>query len=514
MSVLTTRQRDLLQILLRAQAPLGAAELAAEMQLTARQVGYDLKGIRRWLARQEIELKVTPGQGVELNCPPEQYTILTQELNNETNFQLVLTVEQRQQLIAIVLLVVTEPMILYQLEQLVQMSRTTLLKDLDEIETWLETMSLTLERRPNYGVCIQGRERRRRQALTALIWGETPFGLPLTRLSHEQGLAFPMGADAALLPIVDRAAEIIARWDVRRSFAQVAYAEAQLGGRFTDDAVLYLALTLALQTGRVAAGHYLSVDDEMVDWLQTSPVWPVAEQIAHRQGWQTPDPWPEDEVADVAMHILSTPRNERWPGDLDIDAGFSTLIDDLMEQIEEAYALPALSQDRTLRDGLVIHIIPACLRQRFNLWAPPSAPATILSDKYTFEHKLAHRLAANIAEQTEVMLPANEVNGIALLLRAAYIRERPNRTRRVFVVCPSGMATAQLLVARLKARFPHLSTLEVLSLRELNPTTSAAAELIITTTPLPEAIQRNATVIQVHPLLLPEDVEAITQWLA
>ncbi|MGC8000323.1 hypothetical protein, partial [Salmonella enterica] len=85
-------------------------------------------------------------------------------------------------------------------------------------------------------------------------------------------------------------------------------------------------------------------------------------------------------------------------------------------------------------------------------------------------------------------LPASEINNVALLLRAAYIRERPNRLQEVIIVCPSGMATAQLLVARLKTRFPHLGALRVVSLRELNRTVTASAELIITTVPLPDTI--------------------------
>ena len=47
---LTTRQRDLLHILLDAEAPMGAAELADQMQLTPRQVNYGLNGLKKWLA--------------------------------------------------------------------------------------------------------------------------------------------------------------------------------------------------------------------------------------------------------------------------------------------------------------------------------------------------------------------------------------------------------------------------------------------------------------------------------
>ncbi len=514
MTALTTRQRDLLQLLLRANLPLGAAELAAEMQLTPRQVTYDLKSVRRWLSQHNVALKITPGIGVELECSPDRQLALVAKLNAAPNLQLVLTAGQRQQLIALLLLFSAEPMILYQLQQLLQMSRTTVLKDLDALEAWLDERQVTLERRPNYGFWIACSEQERRQTAAALLWGKTPFGPPLTTMNHKKGLVFSLGADAHLLEAVQETAGIIARWDMRRAASQVAYTEAQLGGRFTDDAVLHLALVLAIQAQRVQDGNVTAVAPPHLHWLQSLPVWPIAAHIARRMGWHTPTPWPASEIAYITMHILATPRNERWPGDLDLDESFSTLIERLIQHIVQAYNLPNLAQDKTLHDGLVIHIVPACFRQRFNLWLPTLSPATTLSEKYTFEYDLAQQVADIVNEHAQVTLPQDEINNIALLLRAAYIRERPNRLQRVIVVCPSGMATAQLLVARLKARFPRLGTLEVLSLRELDRKQLGTAELLITTAPLPDTVSDKIKVIQVHPLLLPEDIETITQWLA
>lgn len=515
MTALTTRQRDILHVLLTAQRPLPAADLAAQVQLSPRQVHYDLKGLKSWLAQRNMLLEVVPGVGVALAGSSEQSLLLQQELNEKARFQLVLSVEQRQQLLALVLLETAVPLILYQLQQMAQVSRTTILKDLDEVESWAKTVGLRLERRQNYGVWLHGSEQAQRQALAALLWGETTFGQPLTSMTHTQGLAFELKRDAKLLPLVEQANAIIRAWDTRRMFGQVAFAEAQLGGRFTDDAVLYLALILAIQTARVQSERTVSLDEKTLAWLQALPIWPIAARMAQQMGWQLNGNWPESEIGCIALHILTAPRNERWPGDLEIDEAFSELMDELAQRAAAAYGLPELEQDKTLRDGLVIHLIPACLRLRFKLWLPQTLPATALSERYAFEHELARSLAEVVAEKTAVILPTSEINNIALLLRAAYIRERPNRLQEVIVVCPSGMASAQLLVARLKTRFPHLGALRVVSLRELNRAVTAQAELIITTVPLPETIlAKPENVIQVHPLLLPEDVERITQWLA
>jgi mannitol operon transcriptional antiterminator len=146
------------------------------------------------------------------------------------------------------------------------------------------------------------------------------------------------------------------------------------------------------------------------------------------------------------------------------------------------------------------------------VWLPTSQHGVALSQDYIDEHSLAHELADIVEQHTQVTLAANEINNIALLLRAAFIRERPNRSQEVIVVCPSGMATAQLLMARLKARVPRLGNLRVVSLRELSSKVGTA-ELIITTVPLPDTFKSNVKVIKVHPLLLPEDIETITHWL-
>ncbi len=515
MASLTTRQRDILQLLVNSNEPLGSADLAKQMELTSRQVNYGLKGLRVWLEQRDVTLKVTPGVGAQLLCSPEKCQELIQELAANARFQLVLSAEERQQLMALILLVAEEPLILYQLQQMTEVSRSTVLKDLEPIEGWLYSHGLRLERRTNYGFGILGTEIAHRQALSALLWGQTPLGKPLNKISHAQGLIFELGTDANLMPIVEKVRTIFNHWDLQRTFGQVAYAEAQLDGRFTDDAVLDLALNLAVQADRVKSSNTVLIEESTMAWLQTLSVWPVSAQIAKHLGWRTQTKWPETEIAYVAMYFLAAPRNDRWPGDLEIDNTFTELIDDLMSQIVNTYGLPHLGHDKTLRDGLVIHIIPACLRRRFNLWIPDSLSQTGLSDKYQFERELATILVDIIEQRTAVQLPDNEINNIALLLRAAYIRENPELVREVIVVCPSGMATAQLLVARLKARFPRLGTIQVVSLRELDQEIIHSAELIITTVPLTGAANEPLdNVIQVHPLLLPEDIETITQWLA
>jgi mannitol operon transcriptional antiterminator len=266
---------------------------------------------------------------------------------------------------------------------------------------------------------------------------------------------------------------------------------------------------------RVQSGHHLEdMDDQLVDRLQATAIWPVAVYIAKRLGQDLGSTWKPADVAGVAMEMLAAPRNGILPGEMERNSDFSELMARLMMTISQAFEISKLKHDRMLENGLYNCIVPACFRQRFNLWFPAALNTTNLPEQHEREYGIAEEISRRVQAHTGVTLPQSEINNLVILLRAAYIRNRNYRFERIFVVCPSGMATAQLLVARMNVRFPYLSTLKVTSLRDLTPTLVASADLILTTVPLPKQFANSPNVIQVHPLLMPEDVEAITQFLS
>jgi len=213
------------------------------------------------------------------------------------------------------------------------------------------------------------------------------------------------------------------------------------------------------------------------------------------------------------MELLAAQRNEILPGELVQNKGFELDIQRIMDYISESFKISKLKHDKTLQNGLLNNIIPACFRQRFKLWSPDSLSKVDLPEQSERELGIAQGIVDIVLENTGVALSKNDLNILAMLLRAAYIRNR-SYLEHVIVVCPSGMATAQLLVARLSVRFPYLSSLEVVSMRDLTAAMVLSADLILTTVPLPRQYTGSLNVIRVHPLLMPEDIEAITRFLS
>jgi mannitol operon transcriptional antiterminator len=515
MITFTTRQREILKIILDVNRPIGSVELARLLHITPRQVNYSMKGVKVWLKQNGKDLNVLPGVGFAVDLTADQMHTLSQRINLLSDVQIVLSVSQRQQLLALFLLTRTEPVILAQLEQASGVSRMTILKDLDEIEGWLRGQHITLIRKPHFGIQISGAEHNCQQALAELLWGETSLSSdPVTIISHSDGLKFNLQGDARLLPLVGSVNRYLSGLQIRRAISLVAKAEEQLGGRFTDDAVLHLALLFAILTNRIQSGNHLVVDGKLLTYLQSMKMWPIASYVAGRLGREANSVWKTGDVGGIAMEMLAAPRNDAFPGELERESDFSALSERLIEHISQAFGISKIRHDRTLQNGLLNNIVPACFRQRFNLWFPVTLNNASLPEKYEKEHAVAGEVSELVHEFTGVTLPQSEINNLVVLLRAAFIRNRSYRFDRVIIICPSGMATAQLLVARLHARFPNLRNLEVVSLRDLTPSLISSSDLILTTIPLPRQYANNPKVIQVHPLLRPEDIESITQFLS
>jgi len=162
---LTNRQRSILKILLKTSRPINAIELAGLLNITPRQVVYSMPAIRDWLRQHDIDLSMLAGNSYAITISGPQAQALLQEIDSHANTQIVLSMSQRQQLLALFLLIKTGPFTFSKVEEILQVSRMTVFKDLDDIETWFTQEGITLVRKPRFGVQVTCTEKTRRQTI-------------------------------------------------------------------------------------------------------------------------------------------------------------------------------------------------------------------------------------------------------------------------------------------------------------------------------------------------------------
>ena len=188
----------------------------------------------------------------------------------------------------------------------------------------------------------------------------------------------------------------------------------------------------------------------------------MAAKIALRLAESPYEEWPDEKVALIVMYLLSALRNERWPGDLEVDSALENTLKEMMQQVVEKYPHSNLPENRILYDGILNLLFPAYYRQRFGIWLPQSSSNVSMIEHYGQDVKMAEKMVDGFFTRTGIRLPDENVMGMTMLLRAAILREQADQQQEVLVICPSGMATAQLLAARSPGKiiiFPQLPKL-------------------------------------------------------
>jgi transcriptional antiterminator len=96
--LLTTRERDILNLLLRETNPITTSVIAERLQISPRKVRYSLKGVQNWLTNQgDCELISTRNVGVQLVGSTVFVEELGENLLSNSTYRLILDSAQRQQ---------------------------------------------------------------------------------------------------------------------------------------------------------------------------------------------------------------------------------------------------------------------------------------------------------------------------------------------------------------------------------------------------------------------------------
>ncbi|HEC33100.1 MAG TPA: transcription antiterminator [Chloroflexi bacterium] len=525
-----SRSQNILLALLQAEGPVPAVELATRLNLSPRMVRYRLGQVGAWLAQHGGVLHKRPGRGLWIEASTEARDRILTQLRELSGYALALSPTERQHLLILTLLLEDQPTVAKRLQRRLGVSRSTLFKDLDRASAWCAAHRLSLVRRPGFGIVVEGEEQ---------DWREALVGFLLTNLGSQHLFFICSGGDPQealrrLSPIsvpVSTALTFLRSLQIAHARRAIALAETRLGVRFSDNTFAVLVLHVAVLITRVAQGKAVNVSPEVDRSLSGHPCFSVALEVLGEMARELGLPIPEGEATCLATKLIGAQVNHclpetaggrfdrmnvatlvkrlvgKQPDRVNVAALVKRLVNKAAELLD-----PRLGNDRQLAQELTTHLKPFLERLRFGV----GVHNPLLDDlKAAYPHVfwVAERLSMLLAEEIGQPVPEEETGYIAMYLGAALERLRPAPRRRVLVVCPMGTATSQLLASRLRAEFPQLDLVEVLSLREFLAQPLIAADAIISTVAsLP--LQTHLPMIHVHPLLPPADVARIRKWLA
>lgn len=496
-----TRVLRILRWLLAQDRPRSTASLGDALGLSQRVIRYRLDAVASFLDSRDLELIRQRGAGLYVEGPDVARETVREELAEYSTGPRVYARGERERiLLSSLLRAAPDPISLHELGQDLEVSTASARRDLKRIEAWLTNLDLVLVRHPGVGVSVIGPESKVRQALVQLLLEAIP-GDVLLELCDRPVL----GSRLAEVRVPVGLREHLAQLELHRT-AGVITERIFLGALDERHSEMIISLYLAVSAARIRLGHTLTMEAGRQRSLSDHPVSLTAGTLAAAFAEAYDLELRDAEVAGITEYLLGLAAIADQSGSE--ENHYQGLLDDILE-VAGHRIHPTLGVDLELRRNLAQHLERLAVRLRYGL--PVHNPLLAeVTERYPDIHSVARDLGSMISEHFVSSISDDEIGYLTMYLSGALERTRLRPTRRACVVCPSGMATAWVLVSRIQTEFPQLELTKVMSARAYMQLDVQDIDVVISTV---EIDRRDVPVVVVSPLLTPSDVRRIVPHL-
>jgi transcriptional antiterminator len=155
---LSKREIKILLFLLDSEECVTTKELAATFKVSVRTIKYDLENIREWFDEQNVVLQTRRNKGIWLEIPDSKRLTLKNEIIEVERFETYPDQELRAIQLIFRLLQTSKSLTSKELAEELQVSRNTIISDLDRVEELIQPYELVLNRQSGQGFSITGEE--------------------------------------------------------------------------------------------------------------------------------------------------------------------------------------------------------------------------------------------------------------------------------------------------------------------------------------------------------------------
>lgn len=155
---LSKREIKILLLLLDLEDSVTTKELAETFYVSVRTIKYDLENVREWFKEQNVLLKTRRNKGIWLELPDSERLTLKNEIIEVERFETYPDQELRVNQLIFRLLLASKCLTSQELADDLQVSRNTIISDLERVEELIQTYGLALNRQSRLGFSIIGEE--------------------------------------------------------------------------------------------------------------------------------------------------------------------------------------------------------------------------------------------------------------------------------------------------------------------------------------------------------------------
>lgn len=363
-------------------------------------------------------------------------------------------------------------------------SNTTLSACIKEVEGILAPYGLSIERKPGYGMRIEGDESDVRKLLSARF------------LAHQ---LYPMefGEDVAYQ--IERTAQVVKGLCTKHGISLSEFAFES----FVDYAYVSLVRMNAGFSIDLGDGEFPCPADEVRNFIsEFFDILEVRDYVADV----------EDEVRSLELYLgaLRSSADASASMGVVIREQSDRLAMEILELLSRDYGVD-FCRNLDLRLSLAQHLAPLDVRMRFDI--PASNPLLDeVKGSYRFAFIMAQTAASVLEHHYGRPVPESETGFIALILQLGIERMRSVRRRRILIVCSTGKSSSRLLRYRFEHEFAeYLENIEICDQFELPTFDLRDIDYVITTIPLTQPLPK--PVLEIGPLLGDGDMLRVSRFL-
>ena len=355
-------------------------------------------------------------------------------------------------------------------------SRPTATSDLREVEKKLKPFNLRIEKRPRYGIRVEGNEMGRRLCLANSV---------LENLAPRQGDAAgaaPAGPDA-----VEGEVPPMAPLDQVASVVDKAMLECDYDINSLTYQNLLVHISVALM--RMREGNFVPMEPGAEN-LEGTRALDAARHIAKGIEEEFGSKMPEPEVVYIAIHLAG--KESLANAD---DAEQVVIDDEVWDTVSEMLGVVWSSfrydfrDDLELRMNLARHIVPLAVRLKYHMQIDNPILDDIRS-RYPLAYAMAIDSSSVLARRYGNAPSENEVGYIAMAFALALERHRTELPRKnILIVCASGLSSARLLEHRYRELFgPYLNEIQTIDVNHVSRVDFSHIDYVFTTVPLRDPV--------------------------
>ena len=468
--MLHKRGRSILQKLLKSKT--SARQLSEEYELSPRTIRYDLEAIDNFLKENNLPTLSRKG-GVSFAGNDNERLLLIKLMENTSAQATTFLPEERLYQIILILLSAKSYLTFEEIAQMLDVSKNTVISDLNKIRAFYPYQSAKIEVMPRRGICISGAEQDIRESVISFL--------------------FAGGRVFDIIFLEDKIARCL------RKIAKT------LEVRLDDSAFIRLLLYLKMSSVRIAAGH-------MLDGTSIKPDIKTGTKISANEfaNCQAAAKMALTEI--IAGITCPTPAEYKYFASLIADHFPNTseeihnLLLNLVRTMEQQLGITDLLQDAELM-YILESDIQAIVGKKSLLLPPYEDIGNQLLQHYPNIYEAVSMSVSSIEDYVGRRLTRDELNHLMIPFAEAAQRKATLSRGRVdiLVVCGAGLATSRLLCYQLMARF-DVNIVDAIAFNQLGDSAPHNnVDLIISTIPL----SVDKPNVLVSPFLTAKDLDAL-----